>query len=141
MMVAGGTGRDNVHVVVRVRPPAARRTEDDHVYDDAWDIDASRGALALRSGPTRSHDYLFDSVVTDSDNERIYADSGRDLVVAAMEGYDAVIFAYGQTASGKTYTLVRPACRPVAARASGRTLTRRYAVWLACEPWHHRTGR
>lgn len=26
---------------------------------------------------------------------------------ASMEGFDAVIFAYGQTASGKTFTLVR----------------------------------
>lgn len=25
---------------------------------------------------------------------------------AAMEGFDSVIFAYGQTASGKTFTLV-----------------------------------
>lgn len=25
----------------------------------------------------------------------------------AMEGFDAVVFAYGQTASGKTFTLVR----------------------------------
>lgn len=36
--------------------------------------------------------------------------SGADhlhLCSAAMEGFDSVIFAYGQTASGKTFTLVR----------------------------------
>ena len=29
----------------------------------------------------------------------------------AMEGFDAVVFAYGQTASGKTFTLVRRRAR------------------------------
>lgn len=43
--------------------------------------------------------------MTGSDNLGVYNAAGRDLVLAAMEGFDAVIFAYGQTASGKTFTL------------------------------------
>jgi hypothetical protein len=36
----------------------------------------------------------------------VYNAVARNHVCAAMDGYNAVIFAYGQTASGKTFTLV-----------------------------------
>ncbi|KNZ63607.1 hypothetical protein VP01_1120g2 [Puccinia sorghi] len=49
----------------------------------------------------------FDSVFgQDATNQDVYQRSGaRDLILSAMAGYDATIFAYGQTASGKTHTL------------------------------------
>ena len=47
-----------------------------------------------------------DSVVTESSNYGVYEESAKDLVATAMNGFDAVVFAYGQTASGKTFTLV-----------------------------------
>ncbi|KAK7015916.1 Kinesin-like protein kip2 [Paramarasmius palmivorus] len=49
--------------------------------------------------------YHFDSILTGSPNKPIYTTVARSHVHAAMEGFNAVIFAYGQTASGKTYTL------------------------------------
>ncbi|WFD29060.1 hypothetical protein MSPP1_000065 [Malassezia sp. CBS 17886] len=49
--------------------------------------------------------YQFDGVHTGSTNADIYAELARPLVQALLQGYDAVIFAYGQTASGKTFTL------------------------------------
>lgn len=50
--------------------------------------------------------------MTGSDNLGVYNAAGRDLVLAAMEGFDAVIFAYGQTASGKTFTLTGNGANP-----------------------------
>lgn len=50
-------------------------------------------------------DYTFDYAVTGSDNELIYNKSIRDQVLSAMEGYNSTVFAYGQTSSGKTYTM------------------------------------
>ncbi|KAI6139301.1 P-loop containing nucleoside triphosphate hydrolase protein [Pisolithus tinctorius] len=44
-------------------------------------------------------------VLTGSENKPVYNAVARSHVCAAMEGYNAVIFAYGQTASGKTFTL------------------------------------
>ena len=49
--------------------------------------------------------FNFDAVLTGTPNKPIYTTVARSHVHAAMEGYNAVIFAYGQTASGKTYTL------------------------------------
>uniref|UniRef100_A0A0K3CTW3 BY PROTMAP: gi/342319027/gb/EGU10979.1/ Other/SCY1 protein kinase [Rhodotorula glutinis ATCC 204091] n=1 Tax=Rhodotorula toruloides TaxID=5286 RepID=A0A0K3CTW3_RHOTO len=96
-------GRDNVLVCVRVRPPAAKLAASNQVVDEiAWDVDRANGRLAQSTG---GPDYFFDSVVTGSHNSDVYDEAGRDLVLDAMEGFDAVIFAYGQTASGKTFTL------------------------------------
>ncbi|GAA6008412.1 hypothetical protein JCM10207_000117 [Rhodosporidiobolus poonsookiae] len=99
----GKGGKDNVLVCVRVRPPAAKLAASNKVVDEvAWNVDAGVGRLQQYAG---GPEYLFDSVVMGSRNEEVYDEAGRDLVLDAMEGYDAVIFAYGQTASGKTFTL------------------------------------
>ena len=57
---------------------------------------------------TSPPEFNFDEILTGSENKPIYNAVARSHVIAAMEGYNAVIFAYGQTASGKTFTLVRP---------------------------------
>ncbi|KAK4056426.1 Kinesin-like protein kip2 [Microbotryomycetes sp. JL221] len=105
-------GKDNVLVCVRVRPPAAKLvaaagsvTADDQM----WHADQTTGRVQLKTG---TQDFVFDSVVTGSDNESVYEEAGKDLVLAAMEGFDSVIFAYGQTASGKTFTLTGNAANP-----------------------------
>lgn len=54
----------------------------------------------------KSQDYRFDAVLTGSDNRSIYNRAARAHVRAAMEGYNSLVFAYGQTASGKTFTLM-----------------------------------
>uniref|UniRef100_A0A914RJU5 Kinesin motor domain-containing protein n=1 Tax=Parascaris equorum TaxID=6256 RepID=A0A914RJU5_PAREQ len=40
-----------------------------------------------------------------SRTEDIYNESVIDVVKSAMAGYNGTVFAYGQTASGKTYTI------------------------------------
>jgi centromeric protein E len=52
--------------------------------------------------------HTFDRILTGSDNKSVYSLTAKAHVRAAMEGYNAVVFAYGQTASGKTFTLVSP---------------------------------
>ncbi|KAM0750409.1 kinesin-domain-containing protein [Meredithblackwellia eburnea MCA 4105] len=99
-------GKDNVLVCVRVRPPAAKLAkpaQQPPPDEVAWDVSTEFGSVALYDSP--STEFYFDSVVTGSDNEGVYEAAGKELVLAAMEGFDGVIFAYGQTASGKTFTL------------------------------------
>jgi hypothetical protein len=48
----------------------------------------------------------LDNVFVGSANKDIYQDAVSDLIRSAMEGYSATVFAYGQTSSGKTYTMM-----------------------------------
>ncbi|EGC38883.1 hypothetical protein DICPUDRAFT_96759 [Dictyostelium purpureum] len=49
--------------------------------------------------------YTYDNVfTTESDNYDIY-NAVKPMIVSAMNGYNCTIFAYGQTSSGKTFTM------------------------------------
>ena len=50
----------------------------------------------------RAYDHSFGPKCTNSD---IFQRMGMSLVDAAIDGYNTVLFMYGQTSSGKTFTL------------------------------------
>ncbi|KAI9032256.1 P-loop containing nucleoside triphosphate hydrolase protein [Hyaloraphidium curvatum] len=96
---------DNCNVTVRIRPPNFAEVADKLV----WTVD---GEQKIRLDPVfadlnrRSHsEYVYDSVLQGSDNEEAYARSVKNMIPYLMEGYHVTVFAYGQTASGKTYTM------------------------------------
>ncbi|WVW85104.1 hypothetical protein I302_107141 [Kwoniella bestiolae CBS 10118] len=97
-----------VLVSVRVRPPNPVELRSD--AGCVWTMpEHDQHLLKLAKGTegTREdRDWIFDRILPPhSDNGRVYGTSARRHVRSAMEGYNAVIFAYGQTASGKTHTL------------------------------------
>ena len=50
--------------------------------------------------------YKFDDVFDENDDQyKIFNTCAKDLVDGCFEGYNATILAYGQTSSGKTYTM------------------------------------
>lgn len=77
----------------------------------AWVPSPATNSLKLNPTHARNQNgapsasFNFDAVLTGTPNKPIYTTVARSHVHAAMEGYNAVIFAYGQTASGKTFTL------------------------------------
>ncbi|KZT59625.1 kinesin-domain-containing protein [Calocera cornea HHB12733] len=96
---------DKVLVSVRVRPNKAGDGK-----DLAWIVNEKDDKIQLRpenarSGGAGTAEYRFDNILTGSDNKPIYNATAKAHVRAAMEGFNSVIFAYGQTASGKTFTL------------------------------------
>ena len=93
---------DKVLVSIRVRPSES---------PTAWEAQTSANSIKLlsqhhRNATTAPPVFHFDDILTGSDNKSVYNSVARNHVCAAMDGYNAVIFAYGQTASGKTFTLV-----------------------------------
>jgi hypothetical protein len=48
----------------------------------------------------------LDNVFVGSETDGVYNDCVAELVTSAMEGFSATVFAYGQTSSGKTYTMM-----------------------------------
>lgn len=78
----------------------------------AWDLSSS-GSQSIKLNPqyaksstTAPPEFHFDELITGSENKPVYNKVARNHVISAMEGYNSVVFAYGQTASGKTFTLV-----------------------------------
>lgn len=96
---------DSVQVHVRVRPP--------HEEEEcAWVVDLDSSTIMLdpaiaqtKAQPNVGLPYHLDGVHTGSSNADVYTTMARPLVHSVLHGYHAVIFAYGQTASGKTFTL------------------------------------
>jgi Kinesin motor domain len=52
-------------------------------------------------------EFAYDNVFTAEDNQEVIYDTTiRPIISRCMEGYNGCIFAYGQTASGKTYSMI-----------------------------------
>lgn len=52
------------------------------------------------------HTFAFDQVYgIKSQQQNIYENSAKPAVLSVLEGYNATILAYGQTGTGKTYTM------------------------------------
>lgn len=49
-------------------------------------------------------DYCFDM---DASQSEVYEITARPAVLSILEGYNSTIFAYGQTGTGKTFTMGR----------------------------------
>ena len=109
----GSSADDNFKVVVRVRPPLPRETaspqfcnvvrvDQNQIQIDEIVNDPSGRAQQL----VADHVFTFDRVYApDSTQEDVYSLSAQQAVESAIHGYNATILAYGQTSSGKTYTM------------------------------------
>lgn len=75
--------------------------------------DATAGAssvLVSLNGVAESafplHRFAFDYVYDEtSRQEEVYMNTAKELVASTLQGYNSTIFAYGQTGTGKTYTM------------------------------------
>ncbi|KAJ6730172.1 CENTROMERE PROTEIN E [Salix viminalis] len=97
---------EKICVAVRVRP-AVTVSEDTTVNGTYWKVEENRISLHKSNGtPISGISYAFDHVFDEScTNSRVYELLTKDLIHAAVEGFNGTVFAYGQTSSGKTFTM------------------------------------
>ncbi|XP_076431135.1 centromere-associated protein E isoform X1 [Peromyscus maniculatus bairdii] len=91
-----------VAVCVRVRPLNSREEElgeAAHVY---WKTD-NNAIYQTDGGKSFSFDRVFHSNET---TKNVYEEIAVPIINSAIQGYNGTIFAYGQTASGKTHTMM-----------------------------------
>ncbi|XP_038167398.1 centromere-associated protein E isoform X2 [Arvicola amphibius] len=90
-----------VAVCVRVRPLNSREElgEDAHVY---WKTD-SNTIYQSDGGKSFNFDRVFHS---NESTKNVYEEIAVPIINSAIQGYNGTIFAYGQTASGKTHTMM-----------------------------------
>lgn len=95
-------------MVVRVRPLNGR--ELDGHCKNIIQVDTINSEILVEC-PNATHCepqkiFSFDAVFdTDSTQVDIYNETARPIVDKVLHGYNGTIFAYGQTGTGKTYTM------------------------------------
>jgi len=118
-MKAMWAGQSNVLVAVRVRPMLKHdkikkncvRVMDAKVVcimDPAHDKQD-----VLRANRSREKNYAFDYVFEPgSSQESVYHHTSKFLIQGVLDGYNATVFAYGNTGAGKTYTMIGSKAEP-----------------------------
>ncbi|CAI9296151.1 unnamed protein product [Lactuca saligna] len=94
-----------VRVAIRLRP---KNTEDlsDADFFDCVELQPELMKLKLKKNNWSSDSYRFDEVFTESASQkRVYEAVAKPVVEGVLNGYNGTIMAYGQTGTGKTYTL------------------------------------
>ncbi|XP_014843061.1 PREDICTED: kinesin-like protein KIF3A isoform X1 [Poecilia mexicana] len=98
---------DNVKVVVRCRP--LNQKEKMMAYKPAVIVDEIRGTITVNKLETPHEPpktFTFDTVFgPDSKQLDVYNLTARPIIDSVLEGYNGTIFAYGQTGTGKTFTM------------------------------------
>ncbi|XP_035742253.1 kinesin-like protein KIF3B [Vespa mandarinia] len=98
-----------VQVVVRCRPMDEKETA--RGYIRVVDVIPSRGVVEIRhprDDPSTDNVkvFTFDAVYDwRSTQQELYEETVRPLVSSVLDGFNGTIFAYGQTGTGKTYTM------------------------------------
>ncbi|XP_028981859.1 uncharacterized protein LOC107036874 [Diachasma alloeum] len=137
----------NIKVAVRVRPISQREINvtgsDVVVHTGSREVSLTNLKVSSsKAGDSRertrrySFDYCFDSSDPVAENyasqERIYSTLGESVLETIFRGYNSCLVAYGQSASGKTYTmmgtkddpgLIPRICNGIFARVAGRNET------------------
>nr|XP_040148954.1 centromere-associated protein E isoform X2 [Ictidomys tridecemlineatus] len=91
-----------VAVCVRVRPLSSREEELGEATQVYWKTD--NNAIYQVDG---SKSFNFDRVFHSSETTKnVYEEIAVPIIDSAIQGYNGTIFAYGQTASGKTHTMM-----------------------------------
>uniref|UniRef100_U3K0K8 Centromere-associated protein E n=1 Tax=Ficedula albicollis TaxID=59894 RepID=U3K0K8_FICAL len=91
-----------VTVCVRVRPLIARENASGDKVTLHW-----RSENNTVSDVNGTKIFSYDHVFHSSDNtQQLYDGVAVPIIQSAVQGYNGTIFAYGQTASGKTYTMM-----------------------------------
>ncbi|GMF42457.1 unnamed protein product [Phytophthora fragariaefolia] len=122
-----GERGSNFKVVIRVRPPLPRELHGDRPFQNVINVDQQGHVLTVSENPSAlsfgggggnvesdsgtpgaygnhvfSFDHVYDQQCTQS---TVYENTAKAVVESSLEGYNATIFAYGQTGTGKTYTM------------------------------------
>ncbi|PAN25932.1 hypothetical protein PAHAL_4G335200 [Panicum hallii] len=106
-----------VRVAVRLRPRNAEELAADADFGDCVELQPELKRLKLRKNNWESETYEFDEVLTEfSSQKRVYEVVAKPVVESVMEGYNGTVMAYGQTGTGKTFTLGRLGEEDTAAR-------------------------
>ncbi|XP_062508897.1 kinesin-II 95 kDa subunit-like isoform X2 [Corticium candelabrum] len=99
---------ESVKVVVRCRPLSEKEIHEGN--ERIVDMDVPRGCIKITNPKTRHgeqpREFTYDAIYDwNSQQRELYDETFRVTVDSVLEGYNGTIFAYGQTGTGKTFTM------------------------------------
>ncbi|PSS19122.1 Kinesin-like protein [Actinidia chinensis var. chinensis] len=101
-------GEEKILVLVRLRPLSEKEIARNEVSD--WECINETSILFRNSLQERSMfptAYTFDGVFSgDCSTRKVYEEGVKEIALSVVSGVNSSIFAYGQTSSGKTYTMI-----------------------------------
>ena len=109
-----GKLEDQQHItaVIRIRPLLPHEDNKHHHVQPCIRVEDSKATVTDGTGRDREA-FLFDDCFNcsagepdESDQAAVYEATGRAAVENALGGFNSCVFAYGQTNSGKTYTML-----------------------------------
>ncbi|GKF00675.1 kinesin-like protein KIN-UA, partial [Tanacetum coccineum] len=106
-----------VRVAVRLRPQNSEELTTDADFADCVELQPELKRLKLRRNNWDSDTFEFDEVLTEfASQKRVYEVVAKPVVESVLDGYNGTVMAYGQTGTGKTYTLGRLRDKDTSAR-------------------------
>ena len=94
---------ENITCYVRCRPLNQRELE---IGANCIDISKDKKSITLKN---YDNNYIYDKIFpAETDQKTIFEEIGLPLVKKFLSGYNSTIFAYGQTGTGKTHTIIGP---------------------------------
>lgn len=97
-------GRESVKVAVRLRPMSD--TERKNGYEQVVEIDQNEATVYIKNPQGQKVNFKFDFAFPDDvAQEYVYDTTAAPIVSGVLEGFNGTIFAYGQTGTGKTFSM------------------------------------
>ncbi|XP_052308815.1 kinesin-like protein KIN-7C isoform X2 [Populus trichocarpa] len=104
-----GGGEEKIFVSVRLRPLNAKEIARNDVSDWEsinYDTVIYRNNLPVSERSMYPTAYTFDRVFgSDCSTKHVYGEGAKEVALSVVSGINSSVFAYGQTSSGKTYTM------------------------------------
>ncbi|KAK8678008.1 hypothetical protein V6N13_143525 [Hibiscus sabdariffa] len=103
-MISAVQALGNIRVFCRCRPLSNDEASAGHTR--VVDFSAAKdGDIGILTGSSTKKNFKFDRVYTPKDDQvSVFADAS-PMVTSVLDGYNVCIFAYGQTGTGKTFTM------------------------------------
>ncbi|KAG2543403.1 kinesin-like protein KIN-UA isoform X4 [Panicum virgatum] len=104
----GSADSCRVRVAIRLRPKNSEDLAYGSDFDSCVELQPESKRLKLKKNNWICESYKFDEVFSENASQkRVYEVVAKPVVESVLEGYNGTVMAYGQTGTGKTYTVGR----------------------------------
>ena len=95
---------ERIKVSVRCRP--MNKKEKNEGFKNCVEVDGERGEVIVRIENQPARNFFYDKAYgPNSTQDQVFQETAMPIVESVCQGYNGTIFAYGQTGTGKTFTM------------------------------------